>query len=44
MELRIELVIVFGSLVKGTIENINCLVDFGCVVVFLKGIEIYSYI
>lgn len=37
VELRTESAIVLGSLAKGTPENINCLVDSGCVAVLLKG-------
>lgn len=43
VELRTESAIVLGSLAKGTAENINCLVDSGCVAVLLKGTETYFY-
>lgn len=39
VELRTESAIVLGSLAKGTAENINCLVDSGCVAVLLKGLS-----
>lgn len=44
VELRTESAIVLGSLAKGTTENINCLVDSGCVAVLLKGIETHVHI